>query len=239
MEAKAGWRFASRRDAGYDLARRVWARLWGDPARKDLLVLGDSPGGLVVAATVAAAVQAELDLVAVCPIASPDRFAHSIGAVTATGPPVLVRRSLEEAKLSAAARVSAVAVARQRARAHEVALRGYVPPRLMAGRTIIVIDDGLGVGANALAAMRHVRRHRPARLIFAAPVCARGFARALAAMADEVISVVSPPGTAFAGAFYARLAPVSEDETRELLSAKQAHAKRIGPRLHGRSRSPN
>lgn len=222
MEGEAGWRFASRRDAGAELARRVWARLWWDPARDDVLVLAASPGGLVVAAPVAAGVHAELDVVAASPISSPDRFAHSIGAVTATGPAVLARRSWQRTVPSAAALDSAVAAARQRARARELALRGYVPSLMIAGRTVVVVDDGLGIGVNALAVMRHVRRRRPARLLFAAPVCAKGFARALKALADEVISVVSPPGKVMAGAFYARLGPVSDGFVRPLLSAPQS-----------------
>jgi len=221
MQRQAGWRFASRRDAGCALARRVSARLWFDPAREDVLVLAASPGGLVVAAPVAAGARAELDVVAACPITTPDGFAHGIGAVTATGPAVLVRGSWDRKPLSAVAIDTAVTAARQRARARELDLRGYVPPLMIAGRTVIVVDDGLGIGINALAVMRHVRRRRPARLLFAAPVCAKAFARALAALADEVISVVSPSDMVMAGAFYACLAPVGDGEVRPLLSARR------------------
>ena len=226
MQGKAGWGFAGRRDAGGVLARRVWARLWFDPARDNVLVLGASPGGLVVAAAVAAGTEADLDVVAACPIASPARFAHSVGAVTATGPAALARRSLDRTRLSASAFGSALVAARQRARARELAWRGYVPPSMIAGRTVVVVDDGLGVGVNALAVMRHVRRRRPALLLFAAPVCAKGFARALAALADEVIFVFSPPDMVMAGAFYARLTPVSDGNIRALLSARQRRSRR-------------
>lgn len=227
MRAEAGQRLAGRRftgrpDAGHELARRLWARLWGEPAREDVLVLGASPGGLVVAAPVAAALQAELDVVAVTPIAIPDRFAHSVGAVTVTGPPVLARRSLARAGLSAGAVDEAVSLARRRSRSRELALRGFAPPPMIAGRTVIIVDDGLGIGVNALAAVRRVRRHGPARLLFATPVCVKASARALAAaLAGEVISVITSPGTTMAGIFYADLPPVSDSEIRPLLSARR------------------
>jgi len=186
----------------------------------------------VVAAPVAAAAQAELDVVAVCPVASPDRFAHSIGAVTATGPPVLVRRLLDRSGLPAAAIDSAVAAARQRARARERELRGYVSPSPLAGRTVIVVDDGLGMGVNALAVVRRVLRHRPAHLMFATPVCAKPCTRALAALADEVISVVAPPSMVMAGSFYAHLAPVSDGEVRRLLArTAPERVERIGAKV--------
>jgi predicted phosphoribosyltransferase len=183
----------------------------------------------MVAAPVAAGLRAELDAVAVCPIAGPRRSGHSIGAVTASGPPVFVRRSLDGSGLSAAAVDSAVAVARQQARKRELALRGYVPPSMIAGRTVIVVDDGLGIGVNALAVVRHVLRRRPARLLFAAPVCAMAYARTLAALADEVISVAAPPGAVMAGSFYAQLAPVDDGDVRPLLLAgpKKLQSKKV------------
>jgi putative phosphoribosyl transferase len=236
MADTGGWRFAGRGDAGRELARRVWARLWWGQSRQDVLVLGASPGGLVVAAPVAVGVRAELDVVAVCPIASPDRFAHGIGAVTATGPAALVRGSLDSARpadagtgsghgaaLSATAIGSAVLAARRQARAREMAWRGYVPPSRIAGRTVIVVDDGLGIGVNALAVLRHVLRRRPARLLFATPVCTKARAQALATLAEEVISLVTPPGATMAGRFYAHLAPVSDGEVRRLLPARQTN----------------
>lgn len=229
MGARAEWRFVGRQDAGRELARRVWARLWGDPGRENALVLGASPGGLMVAAPVAAGVQARLDAVAVCPIAIPDRFAHSLGAVTPTGPPVLARRSVARTDLPAAAIGSAVAAARQRARARELELRGYVPLPAIAGRTVIVVDDGLGIGVNALAVLRHVLRHHPGRLLFATPVCTKARARALGVLADEVISVVAPTDTLMAGSLYADLAPVSEAEIRAVLSARHPAVPKARP----------
>lgn len=234
MRKEAGRNFASRRDAGCELARRVWARLWCDPAREDVLVLGASPGGLVVAATVATGVQAELDGVAVSPIASPHRFGYSVGAVTATGPPVLLRRSLDRSGMSAAAVDSAIAVARQQARARELVWRGYLPPSRITGRTVVVVDDGLGLGVNALAVVRHVLRHRPARLLFATPVGAKAYTRTLAALVDEVISVVAPRGMAMAGAFYEHLAPVSDGDVRALLSARRPNVSTLMTRMPSR-----
>jgi predicted phosphoribosyltransferase len=242
MRGQASFRFANRREAGCELARSVWARLRCDPAGADALVLGASPGGLVVAAPVAAGAQAELDMVTVCPIARPGRFGHSLGAVTTTGPAVLVRESRDrqprdrgsrdrgsrgEAGLQAAAIVSAVAVARQRTRTRDLALRGNRPPSMIAGRTVVVVDDGLGIGVNALAALRHVVRHRPARLWFATPVCLEPCVGALAALADDVISVVTTPGGAMAGSFYADLAPVSDDHVRQLLSTRRPRASKV------------
>jgi predicted phosphoribosyltransferase len=207
-----------------------------------VLVLAASPGGLVVAAPVAAALQAELDVVAVTPIAIPGRCGHSVGAVTVTGPPVLARRSLARAGLPAAAVEEAVSLARLRSRTRERALRGFAAPPAIAGRTVIIVDDGLGIGVKALAAIRRVRRHGPARLLFATPVCVEASARALrAALAGEIISVVTSPGSMMAGAFYRDLRPASDAEVSPLLSPRRRTTTTTSwkvPLGHRRSETP-
>ncbi|HEX6685675.1 MAG TPA: hypothetical protein VF062_23065 [Candidatus Limnocylindrales bacterium] len=92
-----------------------------------------------------------------------------------------------------------------------------------------MVDDGLGIGAIALAVLRHVLRHRPAYLWFATPVCPKARAHALAALADDVISVVTPPGMVMAGSFYARLTPVSDGEVPALLSTRRQNVSHTMP----------
>ncbi len=91
------------------------------------------------------------------------------------------------------------------------------PPIDPAGRTVIVLDDGIATGATMIAALRAVRDRHPARLVAATAVASRAAARALAAEADEVVCLHAPDTFAAVGEFFDDFSPVSDEEVCAVL----------------------
>src|SRR3989442_573599 len=99
----------------------------------------------------------------------------------------------------------------------EAWLRGNGPPPRIAGRTVIVVDDGLATGATMRAALRSVRKQSPARLVVAVPVGSREACAALRAEADKVVCLYAPASFSAVGSYYLRFEQTSDDEVRRLL----------------------
>ena len=90
--------------------------------------------------------------------------------------------------------------------------RGDRPPAALAGRTVILVDDGLATGATMEAAILAVRQSQPARVVVAVPVGAPDTCRRLAAVADEVVCVAMPEPFQAVGLWYERFDQTSDDE---------------------------
>jgi predicted phosphoribosyltransferase len=211
--------FVSRREAGEALGDAL-----GRYRGTDAIVLGLARGGVVAAAEVAARLDEPLDVLVVRKLGSPGSDELAIGAVTADG-----ERFLNEALIDALGvpepYVRAVTESQSaEARRLEQALRGDRPAPRVAGRTVILVDDGLATGATMRAAVRSVRRRRPARVVVAAPVGARDCCDALRAEADEVVCLREPPEFGAVGMWYLRFAPVETDEVLACLAQPAAQA---------------
>lgn len=216
-------RFRDRRDAGRRLAAALEAY-----RGQDVLVLGIPRGGVVVAAEVARALDADLDVVVARKLGSPISPELAIGAVTADGGRWLHDELIEALRATAAyvERTTAEQVAEARAR--EARFRAGRPGPRIEGRVVIVVDDGLATGATMRAAVRSVRRQRPARIVVAVPVGAPAACEALRREADEVVCLLEPELFFAVGGFYERFEPTEDAEVQELL---QAHgARRSGDR---------
>src|SRR3989442_75853 len=96
-------------------------------------------------------------------------------------------------------------------------LRGNRAPARIAGRSVIVVGDGLATGATMRAAVRSVRKQSPAHLVVAVPVGAREACEALRAEADEVVCLHAPAAFSAVGSYYLRFDQTSDDEVRRLL----------------------
>src|SRR2546427_8487177 len=179
--------FRDRRDAGRALAARLERyRGW------DALVLGLPRGGVVVAAEVARQLDAELDVVVARKLGAPISPEVAIGAVTASGERVLNEDLIRELDVSEAYLSGVTALEQREARRREVWLRGNRPPPRIAGRTVIVVDDGLATGATMRAALRSVRNPAPTRLVVAVPRGPREACAARRGEADEVVCRHAP-----------------------------------------------
>ena len=205
-------RFDDRRDAGRRLAERL-----EEFRGQDVVVLGLPRGGVPVAAEIARALDAPLDVVVVRKVGVPYRPELAMGAVGEGGVRVVDRRVLALTGVSPAA----LAEAQQRESAEIEArvrrFRGNRPRVPLSGRTALVVDDGIATGSTARAACAVVRALGAARIVLTAPVCAGSSLRQLAADADELIFLQTPRDFAAVGQFYADFRPTGDDEVVELL----------------------
>lgn len=204
--------FHDRRDAGRRLAAALarYAGAWP-------LVLGLPRGGVVVAAEVAAALEGELDILMSRKIGAPVSAELALGAVTADGVRILNDDVVREFGVPEDYIARATAAEQANARTRELELRGERPAPVVAGRVVILVDDGLATGATMRAAVAAVRRRGPARLVVAVPVGSPSACAALRSVADEVVCLETPEWFAAVGQFYADFAQVSDAEVRRLL----------------------
>jgi predicted phosphoribosyltransferase len=181
--------FADRVDAGRRLAVRLQRMTWSDP-----VVLGMARGGVPVAREVATALGAPLDVAVARKIGAPGRPELGVGAVTADGPVRYNRTMLECLGLTEEDLWVDCQHERAEARRRQYVYRDGRDRVPVAGRDVVLVDDGLATGVTARAALEELRAARPGRLVFAAPVCARRPAADLTAegIADEVVCLAAP-----------------------------------------------
>jgi putative phosphoribosyl transferase len=204
--------FHDRRDAGRALA----ARLEGYHGTH-ALVLGLPRGGVVVAAEVARALEADLDVLVSRKLGSPISAELAIGAVTANGGRFLNEDVIGALNVSEPYLNAVTAIQRAEARRWETIVRGKRPAPLLVGRTVILVDDGLATGATMRAAVRSARLQGPGRLIVAVPVGSAEACGALRGEADEVICLHEPDDFGAVGNWYDHFEQVEDDEVRRLL----------------------
>lgn len=181
-------------------------------------------GGVPVAAQVAAALHAPLDVLVVRKLGMPGQPELAFGAV-ASGPdedkPVQVHNELVLARGGADPDDLNAVVRREVAelRRREFAYRGDRPAVDVRGLTVVVVDDGLATGASARAALQAVRARGPSAVILAVPVAPRSTLALLADVADEVVCAAAPRRFVAVGRHYADFHQVTDAEVHAVLSA--------------------
>lgn len=206
--------FADRTEAGLRLA----GRLEQYRARRPL-ILGIPRGGVPVAAEVALRLGAELDVVVARKLGAPAQPELAIGAVTANGGRYLNERLIREIGVREAYIEAVTAEQQAEARGREQRFRDGRPAPDVAGRVVIVVDDGLATGATMRAAVRSVRRGQPALLVAAVPVGAPQSCEELQAEVDELVCLFAPESFWAVGFYYRHFQPTEDEEVRELLRA--------------------
>lgn len=220
--------FRDRRDAGRQLA----ARLTAYANRQDVLVLGLPRGGVPVAAEVAAALGAPLDVFLVRKLGVPGFAELAMGAVAAgglrvTNPAVIADYRVSDAAVEAVATTEAHELARR-----ERLYRGDRPPPAVRGRTVILVDDGLATGSTMRAAVEALRPQEPARLVVAVPVGASEVCAAFAKLVDEAVCAATPDPLMAVGHWYEDFAPTTDDEVRDALRPAGGRAGRPSKGAH-------
>ncbi len=204
--------YADRSAAGRALAEALRGTDWVDP-----VVLGLARGGVPVAAEVAAELGAPLDVTVARKIGAPGRPEFGIGAVTAHGPVVVDEYSVRRLGMTPEDLDRAGARERKEVLRRLDVYQGGREPERLAGRDVIVVDDGLATGVTATAALRSLRQAGPRRLVFASPVCAPQAASALRDEADLVVCVSEPPHFQAVGQWYGDFSQTTDDEVITLL----------------------
>ncbi|MGV9417188.1 phosphoribosyltransferase [Streptomyces sp. NPDC003674] len=209
-------RFSDRAEAGRALARPL-ADLRDRGDLPDPVVLALPRGGIAVAVPVARALSAPLDVLLVRKIGAPHHEEFAVGALAAGDPPLFDAATLGHLGLSEERLAPVVERERRELARRERRYRGDRPPLELRGRTVIVVDDGLATGATARAALRHVRRREPARLVLAVPVGAPDSLDALAAEADTIVCPHRPAAFSAVGQFYDDFGQLSDADVLDAL----------------------
>jgi predicted phosphoribosyltransferase len=191
--------------------------------RRNVLVLALPRGGVPVAGEVARALDAPLDVFLVRKLGVPGHPELAMGAIATGGTRVLNDQVIATYGIPAAWVESVAREARRELDRRAVALRGWRPVPSVAGRTVVLVDDGVATGSTVRAAIRALQRQRPARIVVAVPIGPRATCESLAADVDEVICVEMPESLTAVGEGYEDFSPTPDDVVRDVL-ARAAHA---------------
>ncbi len=204
--------FKDREEAGRRLAERL------APLRDEQpVVLALPRGGVPVAAEVARALGAPLDVIVVRKLGVPFQRELGFGAIGEGGVCILDADLVRRAGLTDRD-IASVRADEEQELARRVQLyRGDWPPIPISGRTVVIIDDGLATGSTAHAAIQVARAHGARRIVLAVPVAPPETVRELGAVADEVICLETPPDFEAVGRWYRNFTQTSDDEVAEAL----------------------
>jgi putative phosphoribosyl transferase len=216
--------YADRREAGLVLADRL-----RDEHLEGGVVVGLARGGVVVAAEVARRLELPLDAVAVRKVRHPFQPEYGIGAVTPGGGTFL----RPELDVTAEAAEAAVASARSGAEALDRRIHATCPPVALAGRTCLLVDDGLATGRTMVAAARWARANAASRVVVAVPVGPAETLERLHAEADLVVCAQTPASIFSVGEWYGDFRQVSDEEVAALLEESSRRPTRRAVSIDG------
>jgi uncharacterized protein (TIGR00369 family) len=210
-------RFRDRSDAGRQLASRLL------PLRgEDVVVLGLPRGGVAVAAEVARALHAPLDVILVRKLGVPSQPELGMGAIGEGDARVINTDVVRYAQVSEAD----IRAVEQRERAELERrikrFRGDAPPEPLAGRTAILVDDGIATGSTARAASQVARAQGAARVVLAVPVAPPSASTMLAGDIDELVCLETPERFLAIGEWYDDFSQTRDEEVVSLLRAARA-----------------
>jgi predicted phosphoribosyltransferase len=204
--------FEDRADAGRQLASQLM-----DLRPVHPVVLGLPRGGVVVAAQVAGALEAPLDVILVRKLGVPIQPELAMGAIGEDGVRVIADEVVQRARvtadqLAAVEQSEGVELERQARR-----FRGDRPRIPLTGRTVIVVDDGMATGSTAYAGCQVARAHGAARVVLAAPVGSPDAVAALSRVATEVRCLQTPAWLGAIGQFYRDFSQTTDEQVVALL----------------------
>jgi putative phosphoribosyl transferase len=204
--------FRDREDAGHRLAERLTGLELHRP-----VVLALPRGGVPVAAPVAAALDAPLDVFVSRKVGAPGHEEFGIGAIAEGSDEVISSAAAARVGVSPEQMNSLAAAQREELERRVRRYRGDRDLPALADRDVVLVDDGLATGVTAEAALRSLRRVGPRRLILAIPVSAPDTAERLKSLADTVLCLECPPDFAAVGFWYEQFDQTTDDEVLALL----------------------
>jgi putative phosphoribosyl transferase len=222
-------RFRDRRAAGKQLAGLLRHIDLAEP-----LVLALPRGGVPVGHEIASALGAPLDVLVARKVGAPGHPEYGIGAIAEGGGVVVDPHALEMLGITDEDFARLADAERIELERRVASYRGSRPLPDLAGRDVVLVDDGLATGVTAEAAIQAIRSLHARRLVLAAPVCAPDTADRLGRLADEVVCVMRPEGFAAVGQWYERFDQTTDDEVMALL---RGDAETARPEQAGREHS--
>jgi putative phosphoribosyl transferase len=209
--------FADRSEAGRALA----SKLASYTGRQDVMVLGLPRGGVPVASAVAGALHLPLDVFVVTKLGTPWHRELAMGALAEGGVQVIDLSMVWELSVSDEDIQEVAAAARRELESRRDLYRGGRPRLELAGKTVILVDDGIATGCSILAAVESVRRQKAARILVAVPVAPATGCSAVRMQADDVISVAEPEMFLAVSQWYQDFSQVSDEEVQRLLAGSR------------------
>jgi putative phosphoribosyl transferase len=217
--------FRDRRHAGRELADAL-ARYARVP---DVLVLALPRGGVPVGYEVARTIGAPLDVFLVRKLGFPGNQEYAMGAIASGGVRVIDDELLGRVGISPAVVERVIQKEERELRRREYAYRGHLPPLELAGRTAILVDDGLATGSSMRAAVKAARGRGARRIVVATPVGPSDTVCELSRLADEVVCPSRPEPFLAVGRFYENFDQTEDAEVVALL--EKARAGEMKPRV--------
>ncbi|MBS0374818.1 MAG: phosphoribosyltransferase [Proteobacteria bacterium] len=214
--------FRDRQAAGRALGAEVSRRL--GPFSVPPLVLGLPRGGVPVAAEVARAVGGELDVLVVRKVGVPGDPELAMGAVGPGGIEVRNAELLQSLPAAAAAFGAAAAAEAAEVTRRERMFRGARPALRLAGRDVVLVDDGVATGATLRAAIRAARGLKAGSLTVAVPVATRATAAQLGREVDAFVCLATPAELHAVGEWYRDFRPVEDEAVCAVLGATESAA---------------
>jgi putative phosphoribosyl transferase len=206
--------FRDRTEAGRLLAEQ----LRHYERRPHAIVLALPRGGVPVGSEVATTLSLPLDIFVVRKLGVPGQPELAMGAIASGGVRILNEDVLHAMPYAAATVAEITAEETREVERRERDYRQDRPAPQLAGRTVILVDDGLATGATMLAAISALRRQEPARIVVAVPVCPPETLGEVERAADEVVVLFAPDWFRGVGQFYDDFAQLSDKAVRDLLA---------------------
>ncbi|WP_330250068.1 phosphoribosyltransferase family protein [Nocardia sp. NBC_00565] len=182
------------------------------------LVLGLPRGGVPVAAAVREVIGGDLDILLVRKLGVPWQPELAMGAIGEDGIRVLNQDVLSHTGITPRQFAEIEELERAELERRREVWRGDVKPIPIAGRTAVIVDDGMATGATMVVACRVAQLHQPARIVVAVPVSSAEALRRVAAEADEVLCPWVPPSLGGVGTAYRDFHQLEDDEVTALLA---------------------
>lgn len=211
-------RFRDRHDAG----RRLAAELRQYSNRPDVLVLALPRGGVPVGYEVATAIGAPLDVFIVRKLGLPWNEEVAMGAIASGGVRVLDHDLIRVARVSDADLQEVTRTEQAELDRREKLYRGGRPFPDLAGKTVVLVDDGLATGSTMRAGVEALRQEKPARIVVGVPVAAPETCDAFRGIADEIVCAETPEPFMSVGLWYEDFSQTTDDEVHELLDRTRA-----------------
>lgn len=207
--------FPDRFAAGRSLARA----LAGYRDEPGLLVLGLPRGGVPVAHEVAEAFNAELDVLVVRKLGVPWQPELAMGAVSSSGVAVLNEELIRQLGISKDDLDKVTQQETAEVNRRERLYRGGRPEPELAGRTVILVDDGIATGSTMKAGVQALKKAGAGKVVVAVPVAPAGAREEFEGLADDFVAVIEPGNMMAVGAWYLDFGQTRDKEVGELLAS--------------------
>jgi putative phosphoribosyl transferase len=213
--------YRDRSDAGEQLAEKLREHL---KHKDNLLVLALPRGGVPIGYEIAKALDAPLDVFIVRKLGVPGHEELAMGAIASGGTRVLNDYVIRQLRIKPWLIDEVTEREKTELRRREALYRQGLPPLEVAGKNVIIVDDGLATGSTMLAAVRALKQSDPQSLLVAVPVGAPSTCAELRREADDVVCLDTPEPFTGVGQWYDDFSQTSDDEVRTLLArARSPH----------------